>query len=51
MGLDLNATDTADANGTVEQDGDEVDPRVGEYHHPTRGMMHTYVNPLALVDN
>jgi len=45
--LDLNGTTSSDApaasSSTAEQGGEEVDPRVGEYHHPTRGMMHTYM--------
>eukprot|EP00038_Savillea_parva_P020003 m.30168 g.30168 ORF g.30168 m.30168 type:complete len:961 (+) comp4673_c0_seq2:146-3028(+) len=45
--LDVNGIDDepTDASATATADGaaDAVDPRVGEYHHPTRGLMHTYM--------
>jgi len=43
--MDIDAsTGMASANAdTTEASMEEVDPRVGEYTHPSRGLMHTYM--------
>mmetsp|Transcript_6163 Transcript_6163/g.15802 ORF Transcript_6163/g.15802 Transcript_6163/m.15802 type:complete len:974 (-) Transcript_6163:246-3167(-) len=48
--LDLNASQNSVGNGAATAaaaaaapEEETVDPRVGEYYHPTRGLMHTYM--------
>lgn len=42
--LDLNgSTNSGNVTPRAVEDEQAVDPRVGEYQHPTRGMMHTYM--------